>query len=468
MSCCDGFLQAQKPGERCEIIRPQGVADNGASKEINMYFFECMFGYAPLLFATYPALALRLPGFDEQRLKSSLAKALQALPTVAGRFRDDSKKMVLNGAGVPFKVVESSESAAPEVLEERSLLTFADFYRPGAVRHGSAPPMSIKLTTYKDGSAVLCMCRSHMLFDGTSAWIFLNYWARLARGEAATPPHWEKDEVHAVCPDLEKTQELAQEVIGKPVKWSILVPIATGVIKILTPIADTLFLHAGVGVERQRVFFSDQEVANLKTAATPATGSRDGWVSTQEALCAFLLQALAKLLLPSSSKGLGLLTMLLDPRKSVKLPADQLLGCGLVFATFEVPNLLTATLAEVATSIHEAMQYKEGSPDTQNKKWRLLLGAAERKMHFGVFQEENNMKGDIMLAINNSSKRELPDFGSGKCNAVLTNAGPTLLLPAKGGIEVFLDNSVFRSAKCYSTSSQAEAAKALRSHLPQV
>ncbi|CAE7559770.1 HST [Symbiodinium sp. CCMP2456] len=49
-----------------------------------------------------------------------------------------------------------------------------------------------------------------------------------------------------------------------------------------------------------------------------------------------------------------------------------------------------------------------------------------------------------MLGINNSSKRELPDFGSGKCNAVLTNAGPTLLLPAKGGIEVFLDNSVFR------------------------
>ncbi|CAE6970393.1 HST [Symbiodinium sp. CCMP2592] len=40
-----------------------------------------------------------------------------------------------------------------------------------------------------------------------------------------------------------------------------------------------------------------------------------------------------------------------------------------------------------------------------------------------------------MLGINNSSKRELPDFGSGKCNAVLTNAGPTLLLPAKGGIE---------------------------------
>lgn len=68
-----------------------------------MYFYESMFGYAPLLFATYPALALRLPGFDEQRLKSSLAKALQALPTVAGRFRDDSKKMVLNGAGVPLR-----------------------------------------------------------------------------------------------------------------------------------------------------------------------------------------------------------------------------------------------------------------------------------------------------------------------------------------------------------------------------
>ncbi|CAE7236873.1 HST, partial [Symbiodinium pilosum] len=79
----------------------------------------------------------------------------------------------------------------------------------------------------------------------------------------------------------------------------------------------------------------------------------------------------------------------------------------------------------------------------------------------------DNLEGDIMLSINNSSKRQLPDFGTGRCQSVLTNAGPTLLLPAKGGIEVYLDNSVFRSAKCYSTSSQQKAAESLRSYLPK-
>ena len=33
---------------------------------------EQMFGLMPLCFATYPAIALRLPHFDEKRLKQSL------------------------------------------------------------------------------------------------------------------------------------------------------------------------------------------------------------------------------------------------------------------------------------------------------------------------------------------------------------------------------------------------------------
>lgn len=41
----------------------------------------------------------------------------------------------------------------------------------------------MKLTVYQDGSGVLCMSRSHMLFDGTSAWTFLSYWSAIARGE---------------------------------------------------------------------------------------------------------------------------------------------------------------------------------------------------------------------------------------------------------------------------------------------
>ena len=44
----------------------------------------------PLSFATYPAIALRLPGCDVERLKRSLSKALELVPSAAGRLRDDA------------------------------------------------------------------------------------------------------------------------------------------------------------------------------------------------------------------------------------------------------------------------------------------------------------------------------------------------------------------------------------------
>mmetsp|Transcript_49679 Transcript_49679/g.115974 ORF Transcript_49679/g.115974 Transcript_49679/m.115974 type:complete len:471 (+) Transcript_49679:76-1488(+) len=468
MSCCEGLLCGTEPEAFTEVIRPEGFVQNGSPKVIDMLYYEQLFGYAPLIFASYPALALRMPTYNAEKLKSSLAKTLQALPICAGRFRNNGNQLVFNGEGVPFQVVPSSEASAPEVIQEKALVGFADFCRPASVRHGRAPLMTIKLTTYKDGSAVMCMCRSHMLFDGTSVWTFLNYWAGVARGEAVPAPKMDRDQVYAVMPAKEEEmQALAEEVLGKQVQSSYLVSVVQGVCDIVTPIADTLFLHAGVGAERQRVFISDQEVADIKAAATPVNGGKDSWVSTQEALTAFLLQTLAKELLPSTSAGKGLVTFLLDPRKSAKVSSDQLLGCGLSMATFEVPDLLNSTLSQVAAKIHEEMRSGEGSDDKVCKTWRLLLASAQKKAHLDVFKADANKKGDIMLQINNSSKRILPDFGAGRCTSVLTNAGPTLFLPAKGGIDVYLDNSVFRSAKCYSTAAQAQAAEAVRKALPK-
>lgn len=42
------------------------------------------------------------------------------------------------------------------------------------------------------------------------------------------------------------------------------------------------------------------------------------------------------------------------------------------------------------------------------------------------FTEDNC---DLKFAVNNSSKRILPDYGIGRCDSVVTNAGPTVFLP---------------------------------------
>ena len=74
----------------------------------------------------------------------------------------------------------------------------------------------------------------------------------------------------------------------------------------------------------------------------------------------------------------------------------------------------------------------------------------------------HQLKGiDLKFAVNNSSKRGLPDFGSGRCQSVITNAGPTIFLPAEGGIDVHLDNTVFSSSGC-SKAQKLEALRALK------
>ena len=149
-----------------------------------------MFGMMPLPFATYPAIAMRYSSVDVSKLKRSLGKALKAVPMMAGRLRstEGGYEVVLNGEGVPFSIVQSSEKVAPEFVEEFRLPDFAIYCRPPAVRAGREPLMAVKLTLFQDGSGILAFCRSHMLLDGSSAWTFLSFWASLARGDAATAP----------------------------------------------------------------------------------------------------------------------------------------------------------------------------------------------------------------------------------------------------------------------------------------
>jgi len=68
---------------------------------------------------------------------------------------------------------------------------------------------------------------------------------------------------------------------------------------------------------------------------------------------------------------------------------------------------------------------------------------------------------DLRFAVNNSSKRPLPDFGSGRCESTITNAGPTIFLPAKGGIDVHFDPSVFSSCSKAQRLEALQAFKAL-------
>lgn len=475
VSCCGEGIWGSASPSSVEIIRPgstsptpccSGCGEN--AKIIRVLEGENGFGWGPLAMASYPAIAMVLPKADEQTLKSSLAKALQAVPTAAGRFCQNGRGLQLNDAGVPFRVVSSNEKRAPERLEEVQLLDFADFPNPATVYKGKAPVMTVKLTKFQDGSGVLCMCRSHMLFDGTSAWTFVAYWSALARGQEPKPPIWDKDQAIALVPDEEETQQIALQLNGRRLKWSPLNVVMKATMVLFSSTYDALFRNAGVGLYRDRLFFADAELAALKSFATPKTvePGKDNWVSTQEAFVAYMIHTLGQQLVSPTAKGACKVVFFLDPRKSVGLPANQLLGSGLVLFMVKIDNFRRLSLPEIASELHEALSTKE-SGKKLGKQWRLITGACEIKKVFDIYMEYLSTSGcDLVLQINNSSKRELPDFGNGRCEQVVTNAGPTLLLPAKGGMEVFLHSSVFSSTGCSSAQKQ-KALEALRSELPR-
>ena len=462
--------------EKLDIIRPHAKTTTECTEDpevVKMRAGDSMFGMMPLPFATYPAIVMRYSRVDVAQLKTSLEQALQAVPMMAGRLRSngDGYEVVLNGEGVPFWVVRCSDKTAPDFVEEYKLPDFAVYCRPPSVRAGREPLMTVKLTTYQDGSSILAFSRSHMLFDGTSAWTFLSFWASLARGEAIAAPCSGREKICSLIPEESMVQELAQKELGKPLSQSWLMGMVGKVlVPVLAPVVDTLFLHTRIGLERHRIFFSDGELAAIKEEATPtsAKSGQDQWVTTQEAFCAYLLFTLAKHILPPDAKGTVQMMFLLDARKALELPANQLMGGGMTFTSIIVHNLNTLTLPDIASTLHEALARGEGSLQAQKARWQLLNGACEKKLEHQLMQEIHQKAGiDMKLAVNNSSKRPLLDFGTGQAESVVSDAGPSLLLPAKGGLYLYLDPQVFSSAKCSSKEKRNQALNALRADLPR-
>jgi len=448
------------------VVRPVGLVSPvpvGEAQEVQLLRYEMMFMSGPLAMASYPALAFRLRKASPGLLKASLSVVLEDHPACAGRVSGST--VALTGDGVPFTVVDCLERSAPEVVQEIDLLRFADFRRPGRVAKGLEPLLTVKLTCFRDGSAILGMGRSHALLDGSSAWAFLADWARVARGEKHVAERRTPTLLQAL-PDDDQLNELANEMLGRPLAGSWMNSAIKAAFPLISPLYDRLFLIGITGdLTRPRVRFSERELARIKAVATPVDG--DGWVSTQEALSAYILLTIGKATLPPTSQGRAVATFILDARKALGFQHDDIIGSGLVFLTVGLSGLLQMSLPEVAGALHELAKV-ELSQEAVRRRWLLVAGAANIGLEFDVMWKARPSNYDICLFLNNQSKRELPDFGEetsgGVAESVLTNAGPTLVLPIKGGVEVFLDQSTLRAAK--SSSARLAALEALRSEIP--
>lgn len=124
---------------------------------------------------------------DTEAMQSSLAALLNHYPHIAGRIREESY-IEANNDGVTF-----SEAFAPEITlndirrDKNAIDRYSVKLDLGEAKKGNAPLLTAKVTHLKDGCILSVHC-AHVCTDGSGFYNMMRNWARIARGEAITPP----------------------------------------------------------------------------------------------------------------------------------------------------------------------------------------------------------------------------------------------------------------------------------------
>ena len=119
-----------------------------------------------------------------------------------------------------------------------------------------------------------------------------------------------------------------EEHLGVPMAPWLVQKLKDTVARLAIKAMDFVYLNIGMPV-RVPLFLSDAELLRIKQAASPEEGK--GWVSTQEALCAFLLCNLGQMKADASgvrpSKP-GAIRLFRDARSLMQCKPNHVLGIG--------------------------------------------------------------------------------------------------------------------------------------------
>lgn len=134
------------------------------------------------LFYVYPQ------GLDTDAMERSLAITLRHYPLVAGRLKKDAEGypyIDANDAGVPFAVYEVDgpmPDYGPDYPHQSFIGQYYDKVFPWTIYRPDTPLFGVKVFRFADGGAICTMAPVHCLIDGSSVWMFVQDWSRVARG----------------------------------------------------------------------------------------------------------------------------------------------------------------------------------------------------------------------------------------------------------------------------------------------
>jgi NRPS condensation-like uncharacterized protein len=366
---------------------------------------------------------------DVNIMKAGLKKLLDYYPHLSGRMKDKNSIHFTN-EGVPFTESDESDLSIKDAHEMNNLIKhFSIEIKPPKIKRDIDPPMSIKITTLKDGCVLGIQC-SHMCMDGDSFYTMVYNWAQICKKEDFKPPVLDQ----SLIPTPETLSKEQVLKIAFEHGW-IKIPKAS-LLKLLPK------LLTGILKERSNSFYiSPQSVQQLKKEVSPDTTFT---CSTNTALSAFISKMSMKLYGHDENTKCKQVSVVNIRNRLEGIPSNFVGNASTFVTTPSFPA--GASIDEIGKIIHQTLEpIRQNSSQELKKIMSLSMNLMNHKLLVFPFDlTELHSKKPTVIHINNFSKLHIYDidFGSGKPVFVIPHdLGDQVLIwpahPKKGGVEIY-------------------------------
>lgn len=331
---------------------------------------EWIFSSADLLTLTKGYCLDAVYVFDElidiNIFKKGLSKTLDLYPTFSGRVAKSRDKIILNNEGAKVIIAEDDTYTLDDVINNHNNISneFVDYSSVLKLMFFEAPITVIKITKLnKSNASVVAIYASHGVCDGATYYTFVQHLGKMIQDEYKNNDNnlnliKENNEIPVINQDLipyknRRTKSETYNEIQKE-KWeTINIPQAVvGLSKVA--VNDNLLLHHS---ERSKPkHFNKDTLKRIKKAALKdlkenASQYKVDFLTTNEALSAFLAQTMVSLFEFDDTQKMGHSTMVNSRERLPNLPTN--FAGNASFAMKSCEFLASSTLGEIASKMHK-------------------------------------------------------------------------------------------------------------------
>jgi hypothetical protein len=278
---------------------------------------------------------------DEAELARGLARALELLPTFAGRLRtrDEVLEVVCDNSGVPLEVYQVDDSLA-EAMGRVTMpgSGLVDQVDASAAREGGLPLLTVRVSRLADGGTALGCSWHHALGDIQTYMLLMRAWSAAVEGLPLPEAILIEDQ------DAYLDEVLPRQDCGRP---GFRLPSAEE-----AEVLRREFESATRANRTVQVYFGDDEIRRMREELSAAAGQK---LSVGDVLCAHTVSTLRSLDEDAEARWL---TLPVNVRRPLDLPSATV---GNLLSEIHLLCPPQAPAAQIAVALRSAVEDFTGS-----------------------------------------------------------------------------------------------------------